>query len=93
VDAIKSVEPGGHFFGTGHTLERFETAFYAPMISDWRNYESWHEDGARTATERANRVWKQMLEAYQEPAMDEAVDEALKAFMAQRKEELKDWQA
>ncbi len=93
VDAIKSVEPGGHFFGTGHTLERFETAFYQPMISDWRNYESWHEDGARTATERANRVWKQMLEAYEAPPMDEAVDDALKAFMAQRKEELKDWQA
>ena len=93
VDAIKSVEPGGHFFGTGHTLERFETAFYQPMVSDWRNYENWFEDGARTATERANRVWKQMLEAYEEPPMDEAADEALKAFMARRKEELKGWQA
>jgi trimethylamine:corrinoid methyltransferase-like protein len=50
VDAIKSVEPGGHFFGTGHTLERFERAFYAPMISDWRNFETWYEDGAKTAT-------------------------------------------
>jgi trimethylamine--corrinoid protein Co-methyltransferase len=93
VDAIKSVEPGGHFFGTGHTLERFETAFYQPMVSDWRNYENWFEDGARTATERANRVWKQMLEAYEEPPMDEAADEALKAFMVRRKEELKGWQA
>lgn len=93
VDAIKSVEPGGHFFGTGHTLERFENAFYAPMISDWRNFESWYEDGARTATERANIVWKQMLEAYQEPPMDPGADEALKAFMARRKEELRTWEA
>jgi trimethylamine--corrinoid protein Co-methyltransferase len=93
VDAIKSVEPGGHFFGTGHTLERFETAFYQPMVSDWRNFENWQEDGARTATQRANTVWKQMLEAYQEPPMDEAADEALNAFMARRKEELKGWQA
>jgi trimethylamine--corrinoid protein Co-methyltransferase len=93
VDAIKSVEPGGHFFGTGHTLERFETAFYQPMVSDWRNFETWFEDGARTATQRANTVWKQMLEAYQEPPMDEAADEALNAFMARRKEELKGWQA
>jgi trimethylamine--corrinoid protein Co-methyltransferase len=93
VDAIKSVEPGGHFFGTGHTLERFETAFYQPMVSDWRNYETWFEDGARTATQRANNVWKQMLEAYEQPPMDEAADEALNAFMARRKEELKGWQA
>jgi trimethylamine--corrinoid protein Co-methyltransferase len=93
VDAIKSVEPGGHFFGTGHTLERFERAFYAPMISDWRNFETWYEDGAKTATERANTVWKQMLEAYQEPPISDAADEALKAFMVRRKEQLKDWQA
>jgi trimethylamine--corrinoid protein Co-methyltransferase len=93
VDAIKSVEPGGHFFGTAHTLERFETAFYQPMVSDWRNFENWHEDGAKTATQRANTVWKQMLEVYEEPPMDEAADEALKAFMARRKDELKGWQA
>lgn len=93
VDAIAEVEPGGHFFGTGHTLERFENAFYTPMVSDWRNFETWHEDGARTATERANAVWKQMLEAYEDPLLDEGVDEALQAFMARRKEELKSWQA
>ena len=54
-DAIAEVGPGGHFFGTAHTLERYETAFYRPLVSDWRNFETWQEDGARTATERANR--------------------------------------
>lgn len=93
VEAIKGVEPGGHFFGTEHTLGRYEHAFYAPMISDWRNYENWFEDGAKTATQRANTVWKQMLEDYEEPPMDAAADDALKAFMARRKHELKDWQA
>lgn len=92
VDAIAGVVPGGHFFGEPHTLARFETAFYQPMVSDWRNYENWQEAGAKTATERANVVWKQMLEAYEEPSMDEAVDEALKDYMARRKLELKDMQ-
>ena len=45
VDAIAAVGPGGHFFGSAHTLERFETAFYRPMLSDWRNYETWADDG------------------------------------------------
>ncbi len=67
VDAIAEVGPGGHFFGSAHTLERYETAFYQPLVSDWRNFETWHEDGARTATERANRIWKQLLAEYVEP--------------------------
>lgn len=90
VAAIAGVEPGGHFFGEQHTLDRFETAFYQPMVSDWRNFESWEESGSKTATERANIVWKQMLDAYEEPAMDETVDEALKDYMSRRKHELRD---
>ena len=54
VDAIKGVVPGGHFFGEAHTLARYETAFYQPMISDWRNFKAWEEDGAKTATQRAH---------------------------------------
>ena len=88
VDAIAEVGPGGHFFGSAHTLERYETAFYQPLVSDWRNFETWHEDGARTATERANRIWKQLLADYVEPALDPAVSEALDAFVARRKREI-----
>jgi trimethylamine--corrinoid protein Co-methyltransferase len=88
VDAIAAVGPGGHFFGSAHTLERYETAFYQPLLSDWRNFETWHEDGARTATERAHRIWKRLLAEYVEPPMDPAVREALDAFVARRKREI-----
>jgi trimethylamine--corrinoid protein Co-methyltransferase len=88
VDAIKAVAPGGHFFGESHTLARYETAFYQPMLSDWRNFKAWEEDGAKTATERALAVWKRLLRDYEPPPMDPATDEALKAFMARRKSEL-----
>ena len=46
LEAIAEVGPGGHFFGTAHTLERYETAFYRPLVSDWRNFETWQGDGA-----------------------------------------------
>ena len=92
VDAIKGVPPGGHFFGEAHTLARYQTAFYQPLVSDWSNYENWQEAGSLTATQRANIVWKQMLEAYEQPAMDQAVSEALEAHMAKCKEGLKDMQ-
>lgn len=88
LDAIAEVGAGGHFFGAAHTLERYETAFYRPLLSDWRNFETWHEDGARTATERANAIWKQLLREFEPPPMDEAVREELDAFVARRKREL-----
>ena len=88
VDAIAEVGPGGHFFGAAHTLERFETAFYRPIVSDWRNYETWADDGARTATERANGIWKQLLAEFEPPPIEEGRRDAIAAYVAHRKEEL-----
>jgi trimethylamine--corrinoid protein Co-methyltransferase len=87
VDAMADVGPGGHFFGTQHTLDRYETAFYEPVLSDWRNFETWEKDGARDATQRAHLVYKQLLEEYEEPAMDPAIREELTGFIARRKAE------
>jgi trimethylamine--corrinoid protein Co-methyltransferase len=88
LDAIREVGPGGHFFGTGHTLARFERAFYEPMLSDWRNFENWQDSGAKSGTERANAIWKELLRSYEAPPLDPAVAEALDAYVARRKEEI-----
>ena len=88
LDAIAEVGPGGHFFGAAHTLERFETAFYQPMLADWRNFETWQEDGEQTATQRANRIWRQLLAEYVSPPLDPGTVEALDAFVDRRKAEI-----
>lgn len=87
-DAIRDVGPGGHFFGSPHTLERYEHAFYHPMLTDARNYETWDEQGRDTAEIRANGIWKRMLSEYEQPPLDPAVDEALRDFVARRKREI-----
>ena len=87
VEAIREVGPGGHFFGARHTLARYETAFYAPLISDWRNNQQWSAAGGPEASQKANAVYKQALADYHEPPMDPAVREELDAFVARRKEE------
>jgi Trimethylamine:corrinoid methyltransferase len=87
-DALAAVGPGGHFFGSPHTLERYETAFYRPLVSDWRNFETWEADGARTATQRANAIWKRLLAEAVPPALDPAVDEELDTFITRRKREI-----
>jgi trimethylamine--corrinoid protein Co-methyltransferase len=87
LDAIAEVGPGGHFFGAAHTLARYETAFYAPIVSDWRNFETWREAGAVDAAHKANAIWKQLLADFQPPPLDPAIDDALKEYVAKRKEE------
>ncbi len=87
LDAIKEAGPGGHFFGTAHTMERYETAFNAPLVSNWDNYDTWVEQGSETADVRANKLWKQLLRDYQPPPIDPATDEALRAYVTKAKEE------
>lgn len=87
VDAIRDVGPGGHFFGTPHTQSRYKNAFYSPILSDWRNFESWAEAGSPTAVEKANRVFKERLATYEQPPMDPAIREELDAFVDKRRAE------
>ena len=82
--AIHDVGPGSHFFASPHTMERYESAFYTPMLSDWQNFENWRDNGSLTATQRANKLWKQMLTSYEEPLLEESTDEALTAFVDKR---------
>ncbi len=86
-DAIAEVGPGGHFFGAAHTLERYETAFYAPLLSDWSNHEAWAEAGSLTATQRATAIWKQALTEYEEPPLEDDRRAELEDFVARRKAE------
>jgi trimethylamine--corrinoid protein Co-methyltransferase len=87
-DAIAEAGPGGHFFGTAHTLERYQTAFYRPLVSEGRNFETWLADGSRTATERANSIWKRLLAEAAPPPLDPAIIEELDAFVERRKREI-----
>ncbi len=88
VEAIKAVPPGGHFFGTAHTLARYQTAFYQPLLSDWSSFESWTEAGARDATTRATALWQRLLGDYQPPPLDPGVREAIADYVARRTLEL-----
>ena len=87
LDAIREVGPGGHFFGTAHTLERYRDAFYKPLLSDWRNYESWDEAGKPEAKAKMIELVDVFLASYEEPPMDPDVRAELAEFVERRKAE------
>ncbi len=84
-EAIADVGHGGHFFGTQHTIERFETAFYSPLLSDWSNYENWRDRGAVDTTVRANRIYRDTVRNFEPPLMDPARMEEIETFIKRRK--------
>jgi trimethylamine--corrinoid protein Co-methyltransferase len=86
LDAIAEVQPGGHHFGTSHTLARYETAFYAPLLANRQNYEAWQESGSIDSAARANSIWKQLLQEYEQPLLDPAIDEQLVDYVERRKQ-------
>ena len=87
LDAVREVGNDGHFFGIQHTQDRYTTAFYQPYLSDWRNYEAWEAAGSVWTPERANRIYKEILQEFTPPPLDEADHDALKDFVARRKSE------
>ncbi len=90
LDAFREVGPGNHFFGCGHTLRNYETAFWDSELADNNSFEQWRDDGGRDALVRASAKWKAMLHAYEPPPLDAAIDEALQAFIARKKESVPD---
>ena len=85
MSAFEEVGPGKHFLGSAHTLANFETAFYRSTVADNNSFEQWSAEGSLDTAQRANTLWKKMLAEYQAPELDQAIDEALQAFMTEQK--------
>merc|ERR1712034_154833 len=81
LDSMRSVPAGGHHPGTEHTLANFQTAFSMPEMMNSDNYEQWLADGSQSAEERATARCRQMLDEYEEPALDDHVREELDDYV------------
>jgi len=90
LDAIADVGPGAHFLGSDHTQKNFRSAFYQSSMADSNSYEQWKDEGCQDAASRANGEWKKLLDSYEDPGLDPAIDEALQEFVAKRKASMPD---
>lgn len=90
MDAIAEVGPGSHYLGCAHTQANFQTAFYRSTVADNNSFEQWLAEGGKRVEERANALCRDWLASYQPPDLDPAIDEALLAFIAQKKKSMPD---
>ena len=88
--AYDDVEPAGHFLGSAHTMQNYETAYYDAVLSDSESFEQWTERGSKDTAQRAFERWNLLLEQHQPPPLDEAINEALADFVETRKNSMPD---
>jgi trimethylamine--corrinoid protein Co-methyltransferase len=88
-DAIAKAGPGGMFLASAHTLANFRSALYRSELASLEDVNLWTEQGSKDTLVRANERYKQMLAAYEDPGLDDAIDAELQEFMARRKSEIK----
>ncbi|HEY0416212.1 MAG TPA: trimethylamine methyltransferase family protein, partial [Gaiellaceae bacterium] len=89
-DAHVEVGQGGHFLGCAHTLERFRTCFYRPLLSSTENFERWRRNGGRDAVARASEIVTRTLDQYEAPPLDDAIRAELEEYVTRRRRELGD---
>ena len=83
-EALEEVQPGGHFIGAAHTMARYQSAFYQPLVADWSNFGTWTERGAQDANTRATAIWQDRLRTAEGPSVDDERVAELRAFIAKR---------
>ena len=84
VEAIAEVGPAGHFFGTQHTQDRYDTEHFQPMVSSWSNFEMWDEAGRVESHQRAETLARTLIDAHVEPPMSDDQRMTLDEFVARR---------
>ena len=88
ISAVGDIGPGGHYLGHPHTLENFQRAFFMPELFDNNSIEQWQAEGGVEVNERALKYTRDLLNAYEEPKLDEGVNDALLDYIARREREI-----
>ncbi|MGH2629242.1 MAG: trimethylamine methyltransferase family protein [Actinomycetota bacterium] len=85
-DALKEAGPGGLFLSSPHTRTHFKEWLDMSPLFQTPDFATWETMGSETTEVAANKAWKGLLASYEDPGLDPAVDEELRAYMASRRD-------
>jgi trimethylamine--corrinoid protein Co-methyltransferase len=84
LEVIARVGPGGEYLTQMHTFQNFRREFYQPLLEERGSFAQWAGGGSLSMAQRANAGWKAVLDAYEAPALDPAIDKALRKYVETR---------
>lgn len=90
LDAIREVGPGGHYLGCAHTQSNFKDAFWRSELLDYKPFETWADEGERDTQALAAARVEQLLAGYRKPTIEPDIEEALNAYVANKKASMPD---
>jgi trimethylamine--corrinoid protein Co-methyltransferase len=85
-DALKEAGPGGLFLASPHTRAHFKEWLYMSPLFQTPDFATWELMGSETTEVAAHRAWQELLASYEDPGLDEAIDEELRAYMDRRRD-------
>jgi trimethylamine--corrinoid protein Co-methyltransferase len=65
-------------------MDRYEDAFYAPLVADLSNFGTCEAAGAQRSDQRATAIWKKVLNDFTPPASAAGSKERLASFIERR---------
>jgi trimethylamine--corrinoid protein Co-methyltransferase len=81
VQVMADVGPGGTFIAHDHTLAHYRSEFRGSGLFASTNYDQWAASGRRDAVQAAHERALQLIEAYERPPMDPALEAELDAYV------------
>jgi len=90
MDAIREVGPGGHYLGCEHTQANFKTAFWRTEILDYKPFETWEEEGGSDTMALAKKRVENLLNTYQQPALDPEIEQRLRDYVEAKRASMPD---
>jgi trimethylamine--corrinoid protein Co-methyltransferase len=90
LSAFEEVGPGGHFLGCEHTLARFRTCFYEPLLSSRDNFDRWSRKGRPDTARRALAIARQALDDFEPPPLDAEIVDELHTYTERRVREIEE---
>ena len=70
---LREVGQGGHFFGIQHTQDRYEKGVLCSLPFGLVEFRELARPRLGADRERANKLWKKILEEFEPPPMDAAI--------------------
>jgi trimethylamine:corrinoid methyltransferase-like protein len=85
MDLTRRVAATGNYLLEEHTLKRCRSEFFLPNLNIHTGYDNWRQMEYREITDRASRLVRERMAAYQKPAMEPSMANALQTYVDSRR--------